>query len=267
MDFKEKYLITPKYLTSGSKRRSGLFVSPGVKFIVAHDTGNPDSTASGNVRYYENTCNETSASAHLFVDDKEIIECIPALTGQPEKAWHVLYNVPTDNAMFGHNANDAAIGVEYCYGDRIDADEAYRKFIWSIAKACFIFNLDPNISVVGHFFLDPKRKTDPIAGLARSRRTYEQLLNDIVSEFNECTATEQPKPLAFTAQSGIVKSNVKLNIRKGEPNTKIDVVQVVPPGIQLHYIGWVDNGENINNNAKWYKDVNGNYFWAGGVVS
>jgi hypothetical protein len=43
MAFKEKYTITPAYLTSPSKRRSGLLMSPGVKFIVAHDTGNPKS--------------------------------------------------------------------------------------------------------------------------------------------------------------------------------------------------------------------------------
>ena len=56
-------------------------MSPGVKFVVAHDTGNPNSTAGQNVAYYEQSRNELSASAHLFVDDREIIECIPALTG------------------------------------------------------------------------------------------------------------------------------------------------------------------------------------------
>jgi hypothetical protein len=54
-----------------------------VRFVVAHDNGNPGSTAAGNVKYYENSRNEKSASAHLFVDDQEILECIPALTGPP----------------------------------------------------------------------------------------------------------------------------------------------------------------------------------------
>ena len=53
-------------------------MSPGVRFIVAHDTGNPGSTAAANVKYYERSRNEMSASAHIFVDDKEIVECIPA---------------------------------------------------------------------------------------------------------------------------------------------------------------------------------------------
>jgi hypothetical protein len=52
-------------------------------------------------------------NASEFAAAKEILECIPALTGPPEKAWHVLYGTPTDNALFGFDANDAALGVAY----------------------------------------------------------------------------------------------------------------------------------------------------------
>ncbi len=268
MTFTQKYQITSRYLPSPSSRRSGIPMSPGVRFIVAHDTGNPNSTASGNVSYYTNSANSESASAHLFVDDKEIIECIPALTGKPEKAWHVRYNVPTDNQMFGYNANDAAIGIEYCYGTNINADEAYRKYIWLIAYACDQFNLDPTKSVVGHFMLDPQRKTDPVTGLAYSRRTYEQLLRDVVAEFNECTGKTPPitqQQWNETAQSGQTTVTTKLNIRKGAPSTRADIYQTVSAGAQLDYISFIDNGEPINTNPVWYKDVNGNYFWSGGV--
>jgi N-acetylmuramoyl-L-alanine amidase len=112
MAFIEKYAIRKSHLTPNSKRRSGLPLGP-VRFIVLHDTGNPGSSANGNVRYYENSRNLIEASAHLFVDDKEIVECIPALLEPPEKAWHVVKNVTLDNEMFGANANDAAIGIEY----------------------------------------------------------------------------------------------------------------------------------------------------------
>src|SRR6266545_4689932 len=146
--FKMRYAITPRYLTAPSRRRPGRPISPEVKFVVAHDTGNPGSTASGNLAYYERSREEMSASAHLFVDDREIVECIPALTEAPEKAWHVLYGVATDNQLFGFDANDAAIGVEYCYGGAIAADEAYRKYVWLIAYTCHHFGLDPATSVV-----------------------------------------------------------------------------------------------------------------------
>ncbi|MDR4139193.1 N-acetylmuramoyl-L-alanine amidase, partial [Bacillus cereus] len=54
MGFKMKYEIEKQYLTSKTKRRSGIKM-PGVKFMVAHDTGNPTSTAQNNVTYYENS--------------------------------------------------------------------------------------------------------------------------------------------------------------------------------------------------------------------
>ncbi|HET6225198.1 MAG TPA: peptidoglycan recognition family protein [Bacteroidia bacterium] len=266
MSFKQKYTITPNYLTSGTKRRSGLLITPAVKFVVAHDTGNKNSTASQNVRYYEISVNEISASAHLFVDDTDIIECIPALTSDfPEKAWHVLYSVPVDNQLFGYNANDAAIGVEYCYGDSIDADEAYRKYIWVLAYICYKFQLNPKTSIVGHHFLDPKRKTDPVTGLAYSRRTYEQLLKDIVNEYNECLGLLPDNSFQFIPERGMVISTTRLNIRKDLPSTKAEVAQIINAGTKLSYLGYVANGENINGNRKWYKDAKGQYFWSGGV--
>ncbi|CAD6875722.1 N-acetylmuramoyl-L-alanine amidase [Methylomonas fluvii] len=273
MSFKQKYTITPRYLTKPSKRRSGKLITGGVKFIVAHDTGNPGSTATNNVRYYENSRDEQSASAHLFVDDKEIIECIPALTGVPEKAWHVLYGLDTDNHIFGYDANDAAIGVEYCYGDNIDADEAYRKYVWVIAFICEKYQLDPSKAVAGHFFLDPKRKTDPLTGLAHSRRTYEQLLKDIVTEYYACLENIEEGPVAtapllsYTAEVGKAIATSKLNLRKEFPHRTAPISQVVGVGTELDYVGWVSDGEAVNGNTKWFKTSNGEYFWSGAVTS
>lgn len=192
MTFIVKYPVVARYLSGPSKRRPMRPIAPAVRFLVAHDTGNPGSTAANNVRYYERSRDEVSASAHIFVDDKEIIECIPALTGRPEKAWHVLYNVPTDNRRYGCDANDAAIGVEYCYGANINADAAYARYVWVLAYCCHRFGLDPRWAIVGHCFLDPRRKSDPVSGLAHSRRTYEELLQDIVEEYHACLGEEPP---------------------------------------------------------------------------
>lgn len=266
MAFQQKYLITPQYLSKPSKRRSGRLISPGVKFIVAHDTGNLGSTASGNVRYYENSRDAMSASAHLFVDDKSIIECIPALTAPPEKAWHVLYKLNSDNLLYGHDANDAAIGVEYCYGGNIDADEAYRKYIWVMAYLCHKFQLDPTKAVVGHFFLDPQRKTDPVTGLAHSRRTYDQLLRDVATEYAACTGLAPPEAAPALERAGRVRVNARMNLRKGAPRRTAELAQVVPAGTELDYVARVDDGEPVNGDARWYRDGNGNYFWGGAVT-
>jgi len=187
MFFQQKFPIVKKYLRPGTKRRSGLMINPAVKFIVAHDTGNPDSMARNNVDYYERTNNEMEASAHIFVDDREIIECIPSITtDHPEKAWHVRYNVGKDNELYGCEANDTAIGVEYCFGQRMNAEEAYRRYVWVIAYLCFKFNLNPEKSVIGHFILDPGRKTDPENGLKISGKSYQKLLADVAQEYQNC---------------------------------------------------------------------------------
>ena len=251
MAFKEKYSVTAKYLSSRTKRRPGLRMNPGVKFIVAHDTGNPGSTANGNVRYYENSNNEMSASAHLFVDDKEIIECIPALTGPPEKAWHVRYNVDQDDKLFGHDSNDAAVGVEYCYGGRINADEAYARYIWVMAFICFKFKLDPRNSIVGHYFLDPTRKTDPVSGLAHSRRTFEQMLDDVVAEYIDCGGILPEEKKIDKKGQAIV--NTRLNIRIGAPNTRVPVAYTALPGDKIDYIDLTSDGQKINGNSTWLK--------------
>ncbi len=263
--FKQKYEVRARYLSAPSQRRSGRPIDLGVKFVVAHDTGNPGSTAAGNVGYYERTRNEESASAHLFVDDRDILECIPALTGKPEKAWHVRYREPSER-LYGFDANDAAVGVEYCYGDEIDPDEAYRRYVWVMAAVCYTFHLDPATSVVGHFFLDPMRRTDPVTGLARSRRTYEQLLRDVAAEFADCAgAGPAGAPDDFVSHPGTATTTVRLNVRRGQPNRRAEVVRVVPVGTPLVYVGWVASGEPVNGNARWYRDVNGNYFWSGGL--
>lgn len=193
MSFKMKYQIEKQYLTSGSERRSGIKM-PYVGFVVAHDTGNDGSTAYGNVGYYERSKNEMSASAHTFVDDEHIVECIPATTGTPEKAWHVIYNVTTDNQTYGDDANDIAIGVELCYSYQrgsINNKEAYKRYVWYIAYLCYKFDLDPTKHIAGHCELDPTRKLDPYKNALKIMDISKaQFIQDVVNELKDCTKRE-----------------------------------------------------------------------------
>lgn len=173
---------TIDYIKPKTKRRSGAKLKA-LKFIVAHDTGNPNSTARNNVDYYKNSCNEMSASAHVFIDDKETIECIPL----NEKAWHVRYDVKTDNAMFGFDANDYAIGVELCYfpKDIARSTKAYNTYVKYIADLLKANNLDPRIHVVGHYTLDPARKTDPVNAFKFIKKTWGNFIDDLTKEFSK----------------------------------------------------------------------------------
>lgn len=184
-DFKMKYEIIPRYLTGPSKRRPLLLLDQ-CRFVVSHDTENPGSTAAGNVSYYENSRNEMEASAHIFVDDKQIIECIPFLTAQPEKAWHVVYNVTTDNQRYGADSNDAAGGIELCYGGNVDLSEAYKRYVWVTAFSCWKFGLNPATAVTGHYILDPARKTDPMNAFKLLGKTFNEFVEDVINEYNAC---------------------------------------------------------------------------------
>lgn len=223
MGFTMKHSIKKNYLQIGTKRRGGTKM-PRVGFIVAHDTGNKNSTAAGNVGYYKNSANTMSASAHLFVDDKEIIECIPALTAAPEKAWHVLYNRTEDNIKFGDDANDIAIGVELCYGDNINFDKAYDKYVWTIAYICYKFKLNPANRITGHQFLDPGRKTDPTNALRTGDVTFNQLVKDVVKMYNACCKgsggsivldTDAEKHPVTELNRTVTVTTDSLNVRKG----------------------------------------------------
>lgn len=208
MTFKQKYEIIPRYLpgtpANPSVRRACLTMDK-VRFLVAHDTGNPRSTAAANVAYYTRTAYDKGqeASAHLFVDDKEIIECIPFLTSDlPEKAWHVVYKTPLDNVLFGADANDAAGGIELCYGNGIDMQKAYARFVWVIAYACYHFGLNPSKDITGHYILDPTRKVDPKNAFALLGITLEDFIRDVEAEYLDCIT----EPIASLLDKGVAET-------------------------------------------------------------
>ncbi|MCP8970994.1 SH3 domain-containing protein [Ectobacillus ponti] len=255
MAFAMKYAVIARYLTAPSQRRSGTRANQ-IRFIVAHDTGNPNATAAANVRYYESSRNDLSASAHLFVDDREIIECIPALTGTPEKAWHVRYDVTGDNARYGADANDAAIGVELCFSDNgsINNEEAYRRYVWLLAFICYRFGLNPATAIIGHETLDPSRRDDPSNALRRTGRNFQTLINDVVKEYNSSvggTATAPPATAPTPAPAGSIGVATiladTLNVRSA-PSINAPVVSTVSRDgryiVFAEQNGWYNVGTN-----------------------
>lgn len=63
--------------------------------------------------------------------------------------------------------------------------------------------------------------------------------------------------------AGSVKTRIALNVRKRSPTTAAQIVRTAQAGEVLIYQGWTSNGLAVNGNAHWYKDLQGNYFWAG----
>lgn len=77
-----------------------------IKWLVMHYTGNKGDTASGNAAYFSRTKN-LGASAHYFVDEKEIWQSIP----ESACAWHC----GSETGRYYNSArNDNSIGIEMC---------------------------------------------------------------------------------------------------------------------------------------------------------
>ncbi|NJJ37807.1 N-acetylmuramoyl-L-alanine amidase family protein [Paenibacillus apii] len=204
---KNKYTIERHYIDVRHNVRPGTRLISGTPgFLVAHDTGNPGATADNHFNFFQNWTGD-SRSAQVFIDDKKILEIIPTGTGADpaEKAWHVLYNLPTDNERYGDDANDIALGVELCFGGKIDFAAAYDRFVWYLAYCCDKWGLNPLTHIPSHKQLDPARKRDCDQALAAGGKTLKGLLYDVAAEINEqpvVAAASAPVPLsAGTAQT------------------------------------------------------------------
>lgn len=264
MPFDTEYNVIADHAIAGSGRRPGSMVVPSVKFVVAHDTGNPGASARNHARWYRNDPNPPRnliSSAHIFVDDEEVIETIPSLTcprNRVEQARHVLYDRPTDNQLFGHDANRAAIGVELCFGGNIDPDRAYDRYVWVIAETCRRFGLDPAHRVTGHHILDPRRKVDPENALRQSGRSFAGLLSDVVGAVGgDLVGSARVAP-------GTARTTVRLQ-RRDQPKRGGASLGILAPGTELR-IETVVIGENVDGVADWCQLSGGGFCWAGGVV-
>lgn len=227
MAYKDKYksAIVYDYTTSPKSRPGEKLVGGKPSAQVSHDTGNPGSTAKGNSNYFKSTTKPAS-SAHTFTDDKEIRIIIPL----NEKAWHVQYNKPQDNHLWGDDSNDIALGHELCWGGSIDFEKAYDKYVWLHAYCAKEFGI-PLSRIEGHYKLDPERRTDPINAFKRYGKTWAGFMADVKHYFDNW---EGQAPKADHHQDEQVHT-----IRKGdtfwslarEHETTVKRIQELNPGV------------------------------------
>lgn len=107
----------------------------------------------------------------------------------------MLYNVTTDNDQFGYDANDAALGVELCYGGRITFSEAYKRFVWYLAYCCDKWGKNPSTHIASHKQLDPARKADCEQALKAGGKTFKDLITDVAAELAAPIAPPDFTPL------------------------------------------------------------------------
>lgn len=188
------------WLPIGTRRSGQKLTSGNPIFAVAHDTGNPNTTAQDNVNYYKNSYNidwSLVASAHIFVDDKECIVCIPVT----EKAWHVLYNTPIDNNWYNADANDAAFGIEGSYfDDKARSKKSLDNMARVMAYLCNYWKIDYKTEVPGHQDIQSD-KVDPgnllqAAGYSRNVSNFDKQVAKYINGVKEDSNKEPSKDLS-----------------------------------------------------------------------
>lgn len=64
-------------------------------------------------------------------------------------------------------------------------------------------------------------------------------------------------------EAGVTTTRTALNIRLGAPTSAADKVRTVAARTSLPFVAWTSTGECVHGNPHWYRDPDGNYFWAG----
>lgn len=244
MAIKNKYSIERKYI-SNKNARSGLKLDK-VRFLVAHETANNSADADAHQRYFNGI--NFSASAHTFIDDDKILEIIPL----DEKAWHVQYQKPIDNQMYGKDANDAAIGTELCRTG--DFKKAYDKYVWYHAYLCRKFGLNPKKDIVAHSTLDPQRRSDPESWLKPNGVTWNEFVNDVIAYYNDWNKEESSGD-TYTVKKGdslwSIAKKYNTTVEKIADLNNIKNVSLIHPGDKLKIPGkQKSTGFNVGQKVK-----------------
>lgn len=121
-----------------------------VQFLVVHDTGNPAPTADAYRHFCYFNGGNRNASAHYFVDDREILQ----LVSLEHAAWHV----GDGRGRYGIT-NRNSVGIELCIHRGSDWEMTKRNAQKLLRRLLQEYRL-PNNAVVRHF--DASRKICPM---------------------------------------------------------------------------------------------------------
>ena len=120
-----------------------------IKYIVVHDTGNTGKGADTNAHYNYFNSADRQASAHYFIDDKQILRIIK----DSDKSWHCgdgkgKYNITNENS----------IGIEMCINSDGDFEKTKENTLELIKYLVEQYNIDFK-NIVRHY--DASRKICP----------------------------------------------------------------------------------------------------------
>lgn len=157
----------------GTQRRPNIALD--FQYITIHTTGNPSSSAKGERNWLVNPSNKRTASWHIVIDNKDVIEAIP--TGLKE-----LFTDTTKAEVAYHagnyTGNRKSIGIELCESE--DFNKTVINAITIVAKILFIKGWDIT-RIKQHY--DWSGKNCP--RLLRVNNKWQEFLDNVQIELNK----------------------------------------------------------------------------------
>lgn len=138
-----------------------------IKYIVIHDTGNPNKGADAEAHYKLFDRENRGASAHYFVDDKQILRVVRDI----EKSWHC----GDGHGKYGIT-NENSIGIEMCINSDGDFNITYKNTLDLVKHLMIKYNI-PIDKVVRHY--DASRKSCPNSWSENNWKEWNKFKSDL----------------------------------------------------------------------------------------
>lgn len=217
-----------------------------------------EGSLSGTDSWFKNR--QSSVSAHYGIGTNgEIHQYVQ----ENDTAWHAgrvnapSWNLikPVRNGLY-RNPNYYTIGIEHEGNENSEwTDTMYESSSSLIAEVAQRWNIPiDRYHIIGHHEIYSlktcpgfKVDLDKLVDMSRRKVGY----NPSFTIIN---------------QAGSVKTTSQLRIRIGNPSTMNPVLRIAPIGEVINYVGYTDEGQEVAEVTRWYKTVDGNWFWGGGVV-
>lgn len=200
---KQEFVQVNQYTRPGKKLN-------GVKGIVWHYTADPGASAQNIRDYFNGTCirEKRYASAHLVVDDKEVIQMIPF----DEVAYHAHDKSLCFPDELKPNANLCTIGVEMCIDKNGNITEAtFQNAVELGVQLCKMFNLDPFKNFYRHYDITHKNCPAPWVANPSEFERFKKLVKEKLSEGIPKEPAQKPQsaPKKYVLPTGILKQGMK----------------------------------------------------------
>lgn len=195
--------IEQRIISPVGNARTGIPLDPGVRWIIIHETGNPDKGANADNHYiYFNRLNTQGVikkSCHFLVDSTKILQILPL----DEVAWCNTDGRTPYSKNPPKGGNMAGISIEMCINSDGDYEETLRKTIWLVAKLMIDFKLTINEVKQHNDFYD-KNCPQILRGTGR----WNWFLEKVQEKYYEMTGQK-------SESSAQIKAGDKVTVNKG----------------------------------------------------